>query len=76
MRRRKMGVWALLLRFAVHGTYAAMQNPRDNFCRRYGHQTTFIDDKLYIDGGFVNFDTFPSDHKSYPSKETKHSLSW
>ncbi|KAK4243275.1 hypothetical protein C7999DRAFT_18358 [Corynascus novoguineensis] len=43
------------------------QNPRDNFCRRYGHQTTVIDDKLYIDGGYVNFDTFPTDNKTYPN---------
>ncbi|KAK4119436.1 hypothetical protein N657DRAFT_581594 [Parathielavia appendiculata] len=41
------------------------QNPRDNFCRRHGHQTVVIDDKLYIDGGFVNFDTFPSDHQTH-----------
>lgn len=44
------------------------QNPRDNFCRRHGHQTTVIDDKLYIDGGYVNFDTFPTDNQTYPSK--------
>lgn len=66
---QKMGVLASLLRFAVDGASATdEQNPRDNFCRRYGHQTTFIDDKLYIDGGFVNFDTFRNDHKSYPSR--------
>jgi len=28
-------------------------NPLTNFCRRYGHQTAVIDNKLYIDGGWL-----------------------
>ncbi|PVH94020.1 hypothetical protein DM02DRAFT_694321 [Periconia macrospinosa] len=51
---------ALLALFAVHSVTA--KNPRDNFCRRFAHQTTVIDDKLYIDGGWVNFDGFAQDH--------------
>ncbi|KAK4031684.1 hypothetical protein C8A01DRAFT_21140 [Parachaetomium inaequale] len=68
MRRRKIGVLAPVLCLAVHRATADVpQNPRDNFCRRIGHQTTFIDDKLYIDSSFVNFDTFPTDNKTYPN---------
>ncbi|KAG9503584.1 hypothetical protein J7337_003535 [Fusarium musae] len=29
------------------------------------HQTTAIDDKLYIDGGWVNFDDFQQTHENY-----------
>jgi len=31
----------------------APENPLTDFCRRYGQQTTVIDDRLYIDGGWV-----------------------
>ena len=58
---------AVLLWLVSHLS-GAVQNPRDNFCRRYAHQTTVIDDKLYIDGGYVNFDSFPQDHLDVPSK--------
>jgi hypothetical protein len=44
------------------------KNPKDNFCRRFAHQTTVIDDKLYIDGGWVNFDDFQQTHENYSSK--------
>ena len=30
-------------------------DPIDNFCRRFGHQTTVIDRRLYIDGGYVDY---------------------
>ena len=59
---------ALLLPFAFQRVSAQQQNPLDNFCRRYGHQTTVIDDKLYIDGGFVNYDTYSVDKLDIPSK--------
>lgn len=31
----------------------APHDPLKDFCRRYGHQTTIIDRRLYIDGGWV-----------------------
>jgi hypothetical protein len=58
---------AFILLVIVQGIYG-LQNPLDNFCRRYGHQTTVIDDKLYIDGGWVDYDTFPEDPIDYSSK--------
>lgn len=28
----------------------------NHFCRRHSHRTTVIDNKLYIDGGYINYD--------------------
>lgn len=47
---------------------AIASDPRNNFCRRYAHQTTVIDDKLYIDGGWVNYNDFPKRQQDYASK--------
>ncbi|KAL3305899.1 cell wall anchored protein [Colletotrichum asianum] len=33
----------------------AQQDPVNNFCRRFGHQTAVVDSKLYIDGGLINW---------------------
>ncbi|KAK4106493.1 hypothetical protein N658DRAFT_414402 [Parathielavia hyrcaniae] len=30
-------------------------DPVENFCRRFGHQAAVIDRRLYIDGGFINY---------------------
>src|SRR5437773_683899 len=65
--KRKWTLFVMLLSFAFQWV-AALQNPLENFCRRYGHQSTVIDDKLYIDGGYVNFDSFPQDHLDVPSR--------
>ncbi|KAI1490646.1 hypothetical protein F5X96DRAFT_678949 [Biscogniauxia mediterranea] len=43
----------------------AQRNPVTNFCRRFGHQTAVIDRKLYIDGGFINWNPLPSDPTNY-----------
>jgi hypothetical protein len=50
---RKRSTLALQLLCTLNGVTA--KNPKDNFCRIYGHQTTVINDKLYVDGGLVNF---------------------
>lgn len=44
----------------------AQQDPVNNFCRRFGHQTAVVDNKLFIDGGFVNFN-FIEDPSNYTS---------
>lgn len=69
VRPLKRGLAALGLLFLAEGARAAQQNPLDNFCRRHGHQTTVIDDKLYIDGGYVDFTSYPSDPRDYPSEQ-------
>lgn len=46
---------------------AAQVDPIKNFCRRFGHQTAIIDRKLYIDGGFVNYNPISQNSKNYSS---------
>ncbi|KAK8081843.1 hypothetical protein PG996_000624 [Apiospora saccharicola] len=57
----------LLLAFVVAGaiTTAQARDPVKDFCRRFGHQTTVIDRKLYIDGGLVNYKPMTSDATNY-----------
>ncbi|KAH7629335.1 hypothetical protein B0T09DRAFT_154672 [Sordaria sp. MPI-SDFR-AT-0083] len=33
----------------------AQFDPIKDFCRRFGHQSAVVDDKLYVDGGIVNW---------------------
>ncbi|KAF2464857.1 uncharacterized protein BDR25DRAFT_241162, partial [Lindgomyces ingoldianus] len=36
---------------------AQQHDPLQDFCRIFGHQTTLVDRKIYIDGGLVNWDS-------------------
>jgi hypothetical protein len=36
-------------------TQQAPKDPLKDFCRRWGHQTAVVDDKLLIDGGYINY---------------------
>ena len=61
----------LLLSLIVAGlmtTAHAQKDPVGGFCRRFGHQTTVIDRKLYIDGGFINYSPMEIDATNYTSK--------
>lgn len=58
----------LLLLAATHVAAALGQDPVNNFCRRYSHQSTVIDDRLYIDGGYINYGDFPGNPNASPSK--------
>lgn len=50
----RMVVLALL---ALHVNVAVQQrDPINNFCRRWGHQSAVVDNKLYIGGGLVTYD--------------------
>ncbi|EPE04906.1 cell wall anchored protein [Ophiostoma piceae UAMH 11346] len=44
----------------------------NNFCRRFGHQTAIVDDRLYIDGGLVNWNPM----STYPGNYTNTWLLW
>ncbi|KAI1333772.1 hypothetical protein F5Y15DRAFT_325094 [Xylariaceae sp. FL0016] len=62
--------WILSLStfFAVSrllGTTDAQRDPVNDFCRRFGHQSAVIDRKVYIDGGFINFDPIPENPTNY-----------
>lgn len=63
--RLSAGLACLLLSLA---SSAVAKNPKNDFCRRFAHQTTVIDDKLYIDGGLLNYKGFPTDSESYSSQ--------
>jgi hypothetical protein len=42
---------------AFHVNVAVQQrDPINNFCRRWGHQSAVVDNKLYIGGGLVTYD--------------------
>lgn len=41
------------------------RDPVQNFCRRFGHQSTVIDDKLYLDGGLVNWNPISTNPQNY-----------
>ena len=45
----------LLSCLAGLGLAQGIDDPVEKFCRRFGHQTALIDRKLYIDGGFINY---------------------
>lgn len=45
-------------------------DPVSNFCRRFGHQAAIVDDRLYIDGGFVDYNPL----EQYPENYTSVSL--
>ncbi|GJC90888.1 Kelch repeat-containing protein ARB_01230 [Colletotrichum liriopes] len=58
-------VLALLSLSLLSAPTAAQQDPVADFCRRFGHQTAVVDDKLFIDGGLVNWNplsSFPSNY--------------
>ncbi|KAL8416379.1 hypothetical protein RB596_006799 [Gaeumannomyces avenae] len=54
LRLRLPLCWAMMI-FSLAQVSLQQQDPVKNFCRRFAHQTTIVDRKLYIDGGFVNW---------------------
>jgi hypothetical protein len=44
------------------------KDPLNDFCRRFGHQSTIIDSKLYLDGGLVNWNPLATNPANYSSK--------
>jgi hypothetical protein len=58
-----LGVFLLLI-----GLSWQQQDPLLNFCRRFGHQTAIVDQKLYIDGGLVDWNPISQYPNNYTSK--------
>jgi hypothetical protein len=49
----------LLALFILPALAQPPADPLKDFCRRYGHQTAVIDEKLYIDGGWLYANPIP-----------------
>lgn len=47
-------------------------DPIRNFCRIFGHQTAVIDNRLYIDGGFINYNPISQYPANYTSERVCH----
>ena len=54
MQARELLVTLVLLACYFRVT-VQQRDPINNFCRRWGHQTAVVDDKLYIDGGLITY---------------------
>jgi len=46
----------------------AQKDPLNDFCRRFGHQTAVIDEKLYVDGGQVDWNPIVQNDQNYTRK--------
>lgn len=63
----KLGI-CLLVRLAS----SQILDPITNFCRRFAHQTTVIDNVLYIDGGLVDYGSIDSNTVNYTNSYLIH----
>jgi hypothetical protein len=52
------------------------KDPLKNFCRIFGHQTTVVDRKLYVDGGLVNWAPLSASSLNYSSKSRRPTISF
>ncbi|EME89485.1 uncharacterized protein MYCFIDRAFT_26780 [Pseudocercospora fijiensis CIRAD86] len=55
MARINANVILVYLLYITHAQGQGMDQI-NHFCRRHSHRTTVIDNKLYIDGGYINYD--------------------
>jgi hypothetical protein len=44
------------------------KDPLNDFCRRFGHQSAVVDSRLYLDGGFVDWNPIAQNRQNYTSK--------
>ncbi|KAK2012912.1 cell wall anchored protein [Colletotrichum eremochloae] len=65
-------VVALLGLSLLSAPTAGQQDPVADFCRRFGHQTAVVDNKLFIDGGLINWNPL----SSFPANYTNTWLSY
>lgn len=54
-----------ILALLVELTVQQQPDPLQDFCRRFSQQTCVIDRKLYIDGGFVNYNPLDENTSNY-----------
>ncbi|KAF2437289.1 hypothetical protein P171DRAFT_437884 [Karstenula rhodostoma CBS 690.94] len=56
---------SLLVAFAFVSRSLQAKDPISDFCRRWGHQTAHVDEKLYIDGGQVAWNPISTNPLNY-----------
>jgi len=49
------------------GVSMQQKNLLKDFCRRFGFQSAFVDDKLYLDGGSANWNPLADNFKNISS---------
>jgi hypothetical protein len=55
----------LPLLLSLVGQSVQQRDPVKNFCRRWGHQSAVVDDKLYIDGGMITWNPMAQFPENY-----------
>lgn len=56
--------------FLANPAASQILDPLTNFCRRFGHQTAVIDDRLFIDGGLIDYgDSIGSNTVNYTNTQ-------
>jgi phage tail protein X len=53
---------------------AQLIDPLKRFCRRFGHSTALIDQRLYIDGGLVNWSPISPNSLNHTSETNQRDL--
>lgn len=61
----------LVLLFCLVPGTVQQKDPVQGFCRRFGHQTTVIDSKLYTDGGLINWNPISTYNQNYSSESVR-----
>ncbi|KAF1996201.1 hypothetical protein P154DRAFT_609276, partial [Amniculicola lignicola CBS 123094] len=61
-----------LLLFNDGRVSAQQEDPLKDFCRLFGHSTTVVDRKQYIDGGLVNWSPVSASSTNYTSKKLSY----
>ena len=59
----------IILLFFVQFSWQ-QKDPINDFCRRFGQQSAVIDDKLYLDGGLVDWNPISQNPANYSSKNS------
>jgi hypothetical protein len=44
------------------------KDPLNDFCRRFGHQSAVVDNKLWLDGGLVDWNPISQNPQNYSSE--------
>jgi hypothetical protein len=78
---KMLRLFSILLLFVELST--SQKDPLQDFCRRFGHQASVVDQKLYIDGGLVDWNPISQNDQNYTSelgflsisKSTVHDIS-